>query len=382
MRSAPANGEAPASPASGGLTRRQRYVELALIFAFWTLMASFAVGHVMLDHPERGAAEWLGKLSHYYLWAVLTPGIFWASRRFPVTRSNWLRRVLLHLGISVLVASFYGGVYHYVQGLLLHDPARRISLPLHWWQELQLGFLGHLFEYLAILGAGIALDYYRKHRARQRQADQLQKQLSEARLEALRMQINPHFLFNALNTVSMLTERDPKAARRVTARLSKLLRYALDQSEEPEVSLERELQFLGDYLDIMQLRFEDRLDVRKDVTPDVLDAQVPTLLLQPLAENAIKHGIGRTKQRGRLTIRATRQGDTLEVSLHDDGPGLDGAHGEGDGIGLKNTRARLHQLYGTAADLSLRKSPEGGTEATVTLPYHTAADLSAEAVSA
>jgi signal transduction histidine kinase len=381
MHLSSSNGKPPAPSSSGELTQRQRYIELGLIFAFWTLMVIFAVGHVLLNHPQRGPAEWIGKMSHYYLWAVLTPGIFWVSRRFPLTRSNWPRRLLLHLGIGALIASFYGGVYHYVRGLLLQVPASRVSLPLHWWQELQLGFIDHLFEYLAILGAGIALDHYRKHWARQRQADQLQKQLSEARLEALRMQINPHFLFNALNTVSMLTERDPKAARRVTARLSKLLRYALDKSDEQEVPLERELQFLDDYLDIMQLRFEDRLNVRKDVAPDMLEAQVPPLLLQPLAENAIKHGIGRTKEGGRITIRAVRRGDTLQVSLRDDGPGFDGARdGGSDGIGLKNTRARLHQLYGTAADLSLRAFPGGGTEATVTLPYHTTAELSVEAV--
>jgi LytS/YehU family sensor histidine kinase len=257
------------------------------------------------------------------------------------------------------------------------------------WGVTRLFWLDDLIVYFAVLAAGIARDYFLRFRTRheeavhlQSQAAQLQAQLAEARLSALRTQLNPHFLFNTLHAVSTLVERDPRGVRRMIARLSELLRYTLDGADEQEVPLERELTFLERYLEIMQIRFQGRLEVDTRVEPDVLDALVPTLVLQPLVENAVKHGVSKVEGAGRIAIHARRDGERVLLSVRDNGPGLpsDGAPDE-EGVGLRNTRARLAELYGPAQSLTLRAADGGGLVAEVALPYHTRADLRTAAVS-
>ena len=249
-------------------------------------------------------------------------------------------------------------------------------------------FLDDLMVYFAILGAGLARAYFLRYQARraesvalQAHAVQLQAQLAEARLAVLRTQLNPHFLFNTLNAVSALVERDPRGVRRMIARLSELLRHTLDGASEPEIPLHRELSLLERYVDIMRIRFQGRLDVELDVAPDVRDALVPNLLLQPLVENAFKHGVDRMEGAGRIVVQAHRTGDDIVLRVTDNGPGpagdpfsLDDTEPRGEGgTGLRNSRSRLEQLYGARQRLTLTSAPGGGTVAEVVLPYHTGA---------
>jgi sensor histidine kinase YesM len=197
----------------------------------------------------------------------------------------------------------------------------------------------------------------------------------EARLTALQTQLNPHFLFNTLHAISSLVERDPRGVRRMIARLSELLRLTLERTEQQEVPLEQELAFLQRYLEIMQIRFQGSLEVETQVDPVVNEALVPTLILQPLVENAVKHGVSKVDGGGRIAVSARREGDRLVLSVRDNGPGLDGTDATESGLGLRNTRARLEHLYGAAQSLTLSALPDGGLIAEVRLPFHTRADL-------
>jgi LytS/YehU family sensor histidine kinase len=226
--------------------------------------------------------------------------------------------------------------------------------------------------YGTILGVGYAFNYYVKFREREARASQLEAQLAQAQLHALKMQLHPHFLFNTLNGISgLVRDGSNKAAVRMIAGLSDLLRHTLDTEAQQEVPLRRELEFLELYLDIQQMRFPDRLRVRMEVAPETLDAQVPNLILQPLVENAVRHGIAPRAAPGTVGISARRDDSLLEIKVYDDGPGLrpNTRTGEGGGIGLANTRARLAQLYGTGHRFDVRDRPEGGVEATLVVPF-------------
>jgi two-component system LytT family sensor kinase len=230
-----------------------------------------------------------------------------------------------------------------------------------------LGILDDLMVYFAILGSGIARDYFLRYQARLAETMALQAQLAQARLDVLRTQLNPHFLFNTLNAVSALVERDPRGARRMIARLSDLLRYTLEESTEQEVPLHRELDLLGEYIELMQIRFQDRLTVRIEVPDEVRNALVPNLILQPLVENAMKHGIGRITGAGTIVLTARREGEALVVTVADNGPGPGGGEA---GVGLTNTNARLRQMYGAGSNVVLAPVALRGTEARLVLPYH------------
>lgn len=373
---------------------RLRRSELLLIFAFWTFLAVLTAATRLLD--PRGPGLQFGLPSgpvaaaffEAYLWAVLTPLVFWLSSRLGMERSNWVRRILLFVGVGVVIALFVDMAADFARG---HDfsPMRIVT---RFW------FVDELVVYIAVLAAGFAREYFVRYQVRQKEAvrlqahtAQLQAQLVEARLEALRMQINPHFLFNTLHAVSTLVERDPRGVRRMIARLSELLRYTLDGAGEQEVPLEQELEFLERYLDIMQVRFQGRLEVDVQVESGLRDALVPNLILLPLVENAVKHGVSKTEGAGRIEVRAGREGERLVLGVSDNGPGFTGkgeagvkngaGRLEAGGVGLRNTRARLEQLYGTDQRLTIRSAENRGTIAEIELPYHTRADLRTTAVS-
>jgi LytS/YehU family sensor histidine kinase len=233
------------------------------------------------------------------------------------------------------------------------------------------------FAVYALLVAGWhAVTFYRHAREREAQAAQLAQQLAEAELAALRMQLNPHFLFNALNAVSSLMLRDVPAANRMLARLGELLRLTLEGSRQQEVPLEQELAFIRRYLDVEQVRFGDRLQVEVNTPADALQATVPTLLLQPLVENVMRHAVAPAQGPVSLTICAVRENGSLVVEVRDSGPGgaAPKSASQGHGIGLANTRQRLQQLYGDAQQLSLTRHADGGTTVRITLPYRDADD--------
>jgi LytS/YehU family sensor histidine kinase len=240
-----------------------------------------------------------------------------------------------------------------------------------------------LAELLELFGAraALALDSARLHTELRRahdaelRASRLEAQLIQARLEALRAQLNPHFLFNALNTIAMLVRRQANAeALRGIVGLSQLLRQVLDRRAAPEVSLGEELALVEHFLAIEQLRYPDRIQVRIRLDRGVLEAQVPNLLLQPLVENAVRHGIGRRRGAGVVEIVARRRRDALTLEVRDDGPGLpEGWRPEEDyGVGLANTRERLERLYGPHHRFELRNDTRGGAQAVVRIPFHTA----------
>jgi len=313
-------------------------------------------------------------MPYWYLWALFLPVVAAAARRFPFTPERWLGRALLHLGIALGITLLHAwmeiGIQHAFG--IRHSSFggfTRTSLLRSFWQ-----LPYDLLAYAAILGVAIATDSWRGARREQVAAAALGTELAEARLEALRAQLNPHFLFNAMNSIAMLVRKQDNATAVTTiAGLSELMRSFLDDHPPQEVPLRDELAFLDRYLAVEKLRFQDRLSVRVSTDPRTLDALVPNLVLQPLVENAIKHGISRKAASGRLDIEAESSNGTLTLRVRDDGPGPNGA-GSGNlaaGIGLRNIRARLAHLYGAAQALTLSDAPGGGALATVTLPFRT-----------
>ena len=383
-----------------------RRTELLLIFAFWTVLAVLTAASRLIDprgpmlrfSPSTPVAI---AFAESYLWALLTVLIFWLSSRVSLEpRGNRFGRVLLFIGVGLATAMLVDVAMHLFREAVLDlpSPRGRRGPPITWRTGLaRLWFLDDLIVYFAVLAAGIARDIFARYRARHdetvrltAQAAQLHAQLAEARLAVLSAQLNPHFLFNTLHAVSSLVERDPRGVRRMIARLSELLRVTLEGTSEQEIPLSRELELLRLYLDIMEVRFQGKLDLDIDPDDDVMDALVPSFVLQPLVENAVLHGVSKVEGAGRIELRARRDGDDLVVTVRDNGPGLtattpadeSGAHPRGPGgggVGLRTTRARLEQLYGAEFTLSLRAGPGAGAVAEVVLPYHTAADLHAEA---
>ncbi len=366
--------------------QKRRWIEGGLIAIFWFAMAMLLIGQRSLNEfgPfDDGLAteEILQAFALYLFWALITPLIFWLSKRFGLDRKDWYRWIAIHVVVGVVIAmgaELYGWYTQEVFGFnrgrrFKFDPVRAI-FDL-WW-------INELFLYMAVLAAGFARGYFRKYQARrkeaallQTQATKLQAQLAESRLMSLRMQLNPHFLFNTLNAISSLVDRDPSGVRRIIARLSELLRHTLDGDAGQEVTLEEELHFLNRYLEIEQLRFQSELEVYQDISPDVLHGLVPNLILQPLVENAVKHGATRIKGVGRIDISAWKEGPYLFLSVQDNGPGFSKSEDEPEGVGLNNTRARLEALYGREASLEIVTAANAGVAVTVKLPFRTKADI-------
>ena len=370
---------------SGPNRFRLRPGELLGIVLFWAFLATLTATGRLLDpripelRPDISSAVISLAFIEYSIWAALTVPIIWLVSRLTADGARRVSRgvllVVLGLGIAIgvnaILATFRAHLLHFPNGARL---SRTSSI-------LRGEFVGDLIVYFAILGAALARNYFLQSQVRlmdtrrlQAQAAELNAQLAEAQLSLLRTQLNPHFLFNTLNAISSLVERDPRGVRRMIARLSEILRHTLDQPAEQEITLDREIELLRRYLDIMEVRFQGRLQITLDVADDVRDALVPHLILQPLVENAFKHGIGVTEGPGQLVVEAARSGDDVVLAVRDNGPGLVAPRsGGGGGLGLRNTMARLEHLYGARQRLALRPSTDGpGTIAEVVLPYHTA----------
>ena len=359
--------------------------ELVLIFIFWTSLATVTAVNRVLDPRAFGfrLMSPAGPIALVYIeawiWAAFTPLVFWLSSRFSLEHSRWYVHIplLIVIGIAISVSIYF--VLGLARAEIFENVPRRggTSGAFAPWREIgRLRFLNQLLVYLAVLTAGFAREYFVRDQSAQRQAVELQAQLADARLDALRMQINPHFLFNTLHAISALVDRDPAGVRRMIARLSELLRMTIDRSAADEVPLREELAFLRRYIEIMEIRFQGTLHVSTAIDDDTLDALVPNLILQPIVENALEHGVSRRNGGGEVKIESHRDGDRLRLRVRDNGPGL----GEGEqqgGVGLSNTRARLAQLYGDDASFTLTTADGGGVVAEITLPFHTADDLRA-----
>jgi two-component system, LytTR family, sensor kinase len=309
------------------------------------------------------SADWL-------LYAVLTPFVFRWARRLPLQGPGMPRRIGLHIGAALAMCVAWAGMGTLLRmGIFGLAPSARVLRDFAGWIFTTLPF--GVGVYFALVGIEHSLFYFWQARERETQAARLAAQLAEARLGALRMQLNPHFLFNSLNAITVLVrDGDTGAASRMLELLSDVLRQVLQADESHESSLEDELDFLRRYLAIEQVRFSDRLRPRFEVEGALGRAAVPRFLLQPLVENALRHGIARRSDAGLLVVSARRDGDVLVLSVRDDGPGLAGGATESAGVGLANTRARLAALYGERGSLEVANTAGGGVVATVRLPYH------------
>lgn len=306
----------------------------------------------------------------WYGWAALTPVVFWLARRCPLEGRHWWGKALLHAVAGLAVALAHLSFFVWTWRLLEPQVAQRASLAANLQQVMYQGLVFEWLIYWLVLGSVFILDYYRRYRERDVAAAQLQRQLVEAQLQTLKMQLHPHFLFNTLNTIATLVRKqDNDAAVRMLAGLGDLLRHALEQADKQEVPLREELDFIERYLAIEQARFRDRLTVRMQIAPETLTAAVPSLILQPLVENAVRHGIARRAEAGVIEITAAREANRLRLQVRDDGPGLrkDFA-AEDEGVGLRNTRARLARLYGDKHNFALRNG--AGLTVELAIPFH------------
>ncbi|HYP02391.1 MAG TPA: histidine kinase [Pyrinomonadaceae bacterium] len=355
-----------------------------LIFVGWTLFGSFFAVQDYLNSAYEGRPLPFGQtlvvwLSCVYIWALLTPLIIHLARRFPVERGTYLRGVCVHLLAGAFVSLLQLGIYIFVRQWLLGDSSRAFS-PLKSFQEILVSeFHANLLHYWSVVALSHAYEYYRRYREREQRAAQLEleaarleTQLARAQLDALRMQLHPHFLFNTLNTISVLMKEDTAVADRMLLRLSELLRLTLKKTDSHEVSLRQELEFLSSYLEIEQTRFQDRLKVEMNIDPDALDAQVPNLILQPLVENAIRYAVAPRATGSRVEICAARVNGQIELQVRDDGSGIDEANkSAAHGVGLRNTRERLEKLYGAAQRFQLSRAAGGGLQVSIIIPFHT-----------
>ena len=323
----------------------------ALVFLFWTLIGlSFASQFYLSSYKTGRPVSWgqavSWSLGDWYVWAVLSLPIGWLARRFRFDDVNWGRHVAVHLGASGACSLVYMVVRAWVGQVQSRLGGQPVSFTETFNPLLVKTFHLNLLIYWVIVSVHHAFDYYREVQERELRAAELEKRLVQARLQALQMQLNPHFLFNTLHAIAALMHKDLEAAERMITRLSDLLRYALDSTEAQEVPLGQELDFLRRYLEIEQTRFGDRLVVRFDIAAETLGALVPNLILQPLVENAIRHGIEPRAKPGCIDLRAWRENGRLKLEVRDNGVGLAPGRRPEEGVGLSNTRARLQQLYG------------------------------------
>src|ERR1044072_1933482 len=358
--------------------RQKLLLKWLLIAAGWTLFALFFASEVVISRANLGRPLGFGRalgswLICALLWLIATPLMLALARRFPFDRSHWLRNAVLHLGISAVLSFFLLGLYLAITSAIELEPGTRTFLQA-FRALLVNSFHSEVLTYWVVIGLAHGFNYYRKYREREVRAAQLETRLAQAQLEALRMQLHPHFLFNTLNSISVLMSEDITAARRMLIRLSELLRASLEKVGAQEVSLREELEFLTNYLEIEQTRFQDRLAFRMNVDPHVLNAKVPNLILQPLVENAMRHGAPPAGKPGLIEISAIREDGTVQLKVRDNGRGLGSASPQSleGGIGLSNTRGRLRQLYGSAHTFEIRNAGGGGFEVLIVLPFRRA----------
>jgi two-component system, LytTR family, sensor kinase len=345
--------------------------EHLLIFAFWTGLAVVSAINRLLDAPGfirvmSPAGPVILAFLEAWIWAGATPFIFGLSSRFSLERKSWWVRLPLLILTAVVVSIIIYLLIDTARDLLIDiaRPRRRMRNISPWAEIARFRFVNQLAFFFAVLAAGYAREYFLRDRARG-------EQLAEAQLNALRMQLNPHFIFNTLNAISALVERDPAGVRRMIARLSELLRYTTDKNARDLIPLREELDFLRRYVEIMEIRFQGRLRVTIGGPSDALEVPVPNLILQPIVENALEHGASRAEGAGEVAIVARLESDRLVVTVRDNGPGPDQSP-QRTGIGLTNTRARLAQIYGDAAHVTLATSGEGGAVAELVIPHSNA----------
>jgi signal transduction histidine kinase len=353
--------------------RRRFWQRFGLGLALWTLIGLTDATHsYFLYASRRDPISWpqaLGMgLTLWYGWALLALLIFPFCRRFPVEARNWPLRLLLHAGAAVAFALVKLAMDYPVIKTFYCPQPHLLTFPRFYRMALTSHFQPYLLVYFSLAGVSHAVAYSRRYREREGRATQLESQLAGTHLQLLKMQLRPHFLLNSLNAVAAMIPADAEAAERMLARLGDLLRQVLDHDGVQEVPLEEEFDFLRAYLELEQIRFGPRLQIRLDVAPEAREGWIPYLLLQPLVENAIRHGLA-TKRGGHLSVRARRVESTLQLQVEDDGPGLATLPVVHEGVGLSNTRDRLRRLYGDRHRIELSNRLEGGVRVLVEIPF-------------
>ncbi len=372
--------------------------EAIAVVGGWTLIAVLFAAHNYLSGAAEGrpvtfaqAAWW--SVAEWYTWALLTPLVVWLVRRRRAAErprvSTLATLAVLGLGVAALqIALEYGadGLVVLLSGdpdlsvrVWLSGGVRGAALDLAYFVPRKIGF--SYVTFCALVFVVLAADYYRLYRDRELRAARLEGALARAQLRALQAQLQPHFLFNTLNTIASLIPDDPAAAEEMVESLGELLRAALRDGGRDEITLAQEIELLDQYLRIQERRFHDRLQVEQVFAPDLGDAMVPPLILQPLVENAIRHGVATRPGGGTVMLRTERSGESLLLTVEDDGPGFrPDTDGAPPGVGLANTHARLEQLYGAKARLETGNRMGGGAYVAVTLPLRTAAVTTARGV--
>jgi two-component system LytT family sensor kinase len=351
--------------------RARFWLLVALVWSVLALMSA-AQNAAWRAHVGR-PVDWSSLLPYtfadWFTCGMFTPAFFWMVRRFPIRGERWWARLPVHLAASLAFVILK--VTAFLPFVRMLDPGGGT------WSDVFVGgFYADLLAYWAAIGVIHAIEYYRESRERELEAARLDGALREAELENLMAQLQPHFLFNTLQSISTLIHRDQAAADRMLTSLSELLRLSLRHTAAQEIPLREELTFLGRYLDIMRTRFGDRLAIALTTEPEVEDALVPSLLLQPIVENAIRHGMEGRSDQGHVRVKAAREGATLCLEVTDDGPRSTPlpSPGTGGGIGLANTRERLALLYGSAAAIESSRANGRGTTVRLTLPLRVKSD--------
>ncbi|HEU5079743.1 MAG TPA: histidine kinase [Opitutaceae bacterium] len=344
------------------------------LWAFWTIVGLAFASQFYLSSSLLGrTVTWQQAISYsladWYVWAVLSVPVLALARRFPPERVPLVKTALVHLGAGLICSFVYVvlraavGMLH---GWLIDEPAgfADVFRPL-----LLKTFPFNLLVYGVIVSISHSIDYYRKYHERTVQTLELEKHLTEARLQSLLRQLKPHFLFNTLNGIASLMHTDVDAADTMLVRLSELLRLTMTQTGRSVVSLAEEIAFLERYLAIETIRFRDRLSVEFSIEAGLDNAQIPNLILQPIVENAIRHGIEPYPRPGRINVVARRRDTRLILEVRDTGNGLQPGGPRGTGIGVANTRARLQELYGSDHRYEMNNRAEGGLSVVLDIPY-------------
>lgn len=337
---------------------------IGLVFGFYTLLTMFFVPRLFFtqENQQIYAEIWAVFLFGFgnYLWAILTFAVFFLGERFPLIRPRFFKNLVLHFFFSLIVAAVFASIYVIIVHSIMSGTftVRNIPVPFI------INTITNSFMYYAgSLAVHHAIFYSRKYRERE-------FRLQQAELEMLKMQLHPHFFFNTLNAISALMYRSPKDADRVITQLGDLFRVALRKDKAQEIPLKEELEFLESFLEIHQTLMGKRLTVEWEISPETLDALVPNLILQPLVENAIKHGIAPLEEGGRIEISARRKNGNLVLQVRDSGIGLTTKKIEnGNGVGLSNTRARLKNLYDSSQRFEITDAESDGVVVTMEIPF-------------
>ena len=355
------------------LIRRWKF--WALLVGLWSIPALIgSLVYYLRMVPTGEAVTWRFALVYQFAawvpWIAMTPLVLALGHRFSLERSRLWVAMTIHLAGGLVVGAMYLALALAGMRAVSYAPPERTfwSAYADWMLPTYLEFA--VLTYFAILGLVYALEYYRRYVTGTVHASRLEAELARAQLLALRTQLQPHFLFNTLHAISSLMDEDVRAARRMIARLADLLRSTLDTTDQQEITLLRELETLELYLDIERERFSDRMRIELEVHPETLRARVPNLMLQPLVENAIRHGIAPLQRGGRITVSAVREAEKLVLGVEDDGAGSrDGQSPEG--VGLRNTRARLARLYPAEHELTIDRPRDGGYRIRIEIPFVT-----------